>query len=82
MCEEIISSLHDAGKDDISVVVITGSGSSFSYGWDLDQFRDLHLADRKHLLQKYRYSNCNGSYTYLYMYVYGKYTFTTINPLH
>lgn len=54
MCEKIISSLHNAGKEDISVVVITGSGSSFSYGWDLDQFKDLHQADRKDVLQKYR----------------------------
>ncbi len=54
ICEDIIAALHDAGKDDVSVVVVSGSGSTFSYGWDLDQFEALSHTDRRELLQKYR----------------------------
>jgi enoyl-CoA hydratase/carnithine racemase len=54
ICEDIIAALHDAGKDEVSLVVISGSGSTFSYGWDLDQFESISHFDRRELLQKFR----------------------------
>ena len=55
ICEDLVTALHDAGKDDVSLVVISGSGSTFSYGWDLDQFEAISNSERRELLQKYRY---------------------------
>ncbi|XP_028392029.1 chromodomain Y-like protein [Dendronephthya gigantea] len=54
ICEDIIAALRDAGKDDVSLVVISGSGSVFSYGWDLDQFQSISHTERREILQKYR----------------------------
>ena len=54
ICEDMIAALHDAAKDDVSLVVLSGSGSTFSYGWDLDQFQAISIPNRRELLQKYR----------------------------
>jgi enoyl-CoA hydratase/carnithine racemase len=59
MCEQLIAALHDAAKEDVHVVVITGSGNVFCSGLDYSCVFDNcygghHKSRAKLLVEKFK----------------------------
>ena len=58
MCEEFVSALHEAAKEDhVNVVMVTGAGEFFCSGLDYSQLIDCHCplkSQAKLLVEKYK----------------------------